>query len=130
MSAIVRILCAMTGIALVAFGFYALFAIGTVTELTALSPVGIAGNNEARAIYAGSFWAMGGLILHAMAAPAERAPVLWAVGVIFAGFVLARFVSIAMDGYDPALAPAIISEAAAAVILIVGGVRSSTTARS
>ena len=118
MNRVLATFAGLTGIGLIAFGFYAIAATTAVTDLTALTPQGVAGLNEARAIYAGSFWAMGALILLALARPRERHPVLLAVGVIFAGFVVARFVSIAMDGYDPVLAPAIASELVAALVLI------------
>lgn len=120
MNSILRLLCALIGVALILFGFYSLFAIDAVTEMTALTPVGVAGINEARAIYAGSFWAMGAVILHSIAAPATRAPALWAIGAIFVGFILARLLSIAMDGFDPALTPAILFETIGAVILCLG----------
>ena len=106
------------GIALIAFGLYALVATIAVTDMTALVPKGTAGLNEARAIYAGSFWAMGGLILYGLCTPGLRQPLLLAVGVIFGGFVVARIVSIAMDGYDPMLGAAIGSEVVATLILI------------
>lgn len=108
----------LIGISLIAFGFYAIYATTTVTAMTGLAPQGVAGLNEARSIYAGSFWAMGGLILYALANARVRQTVLMAVGVIFAGFVAGRIVSIAMDGYDPLLTASIISEVVAAIILI------------
>ncbi len=111
-------LSGLIGIALIAFGFYAVYATTTVTTMTGLAPQGIAGMNEARSIYAGSFWAMGALILYALANVRVRQPVLMTVGVIFAGFVVGRIVSIAMDGYDSMLTASIISEVVAAVILI------------
>ena len=118
----------LIGLALIAFGFYALFAIGSVADMTALVPRGVAGVNEARAVYAGSFWAMGGLILYALACMPVRSPVLFAVGVIFLGFVAARCVSILMDGFDPSLAPAIISEIIVVLILLMTS-RSPAAAR-
>ncbi|HQS69331.1 MAG: DUF4345 family protein [Novosphingobium sp.] len=108
----------LIGISLIAFGFYAIYATTTVTAMTGLAPQGVAGLNEARSIYAGSFWAMGGLILYALANARVRQTVLMAVGVIFAGFVAGRIVSIAMDGYDPLLTASIVSEVVAAIILI------------
>src|SRR3546814_7426557 len=75
--------------------------------MTALMPKGVAGLNEARAIYAGSFWAMGGIILYALFAQKVRRPLLMAIGIIFGGFVVARIISIAMDGYDPMLGASI-----------------------
>lgn len=112
-------LSGLIGVALIAFGFYALLATTAVTTMTALTPQGIAGLNEARAIYAGSFWAMGGLVLYALGSARLRQPLLLAIGVIFIGFVIARIISIAMDGYDPMLAASIGSEIVAAFILIV-----------
>lgn len=112
-------LSGLIGVALIAFGFYALLATTAVTTMTALTPQGIAGLNEARAIYAGSFWAMGGLVLYALGSARLRQPLLLAIGVIFMGFVIARIISIAMDGYDPMLAASIGSEIVAAFILIV-----------
>ncbi|OYX64425.1 MAG: hypothetical protein B7Y89_02095 [Novosphingobium sp. 32-60-15] len=111
-------LSALIGMSLIAFGFYAVYATTTVTAMTGLAPQGVAGMNEARSIYAGSFWAMGGLILYGLANVRIRQPLLLAVGVIFAGFVLGRIVSIAMDGYDPLLTAAIGSEVVAAIILL------------
>lgn len=108
----------LIGISLIAFGFYAIYATTTVTAMTGLAPQGVAGLNEARSIYAGSFWAMGGLILYALANARVRQTMLMAVGVIFAGFVAGRIVSIAMDGYDPLLTASIVSEVVAAIILI------------
>lgn len=118
MTKILYILTGLIGIALIAFGFYALVATTAVTDMTALAPRGTAGLNEARAIYAGSFWAMGGIILYALGRPFVRQPLLLSIGIIFAGFVVARFASIGMDGYDPALAASIGSEIVAALILI------------
>ncbi|KMS58834.1 hypothetical protein V473_09230 [Sphingobium cupriresistens LL01] len=108
----------MIGFALIAFGVYALVATTAITDITALQPRGVAGLNEARAIYAGSFWAMGGLILYGLGTPRFRQPFLLAVGVIFAGFVAARIISIAMDGFAPMLAASIGSEVVAALALI------------
>ena len=118
MNKILGLSSGVIGVALIAFGFYALFATTAVTAMTALAPQGIAGLNEARAIYAGSFWAMGGLVLYALGSGRFRQPLLLAIGVIFIGFVVARVISIAMDGYDPMLAPSIGSEIVAALILI------------
>lgn len=129
MNKLLTILSGLIGVALIAFGFYALFATTAVTDMTALVPKGTAGLNEARAIYVGSFWAMGGLILYALGTPRFRQPLLLSIGVIFGGFVIARFVSIAMDGYDPMLAASIGSEIVAALILMVAG-RASSAAQS
>ena len=118
MNKILAPLSGVIGFALIAFGVYALVATTAITDMTALEPRGVAGLNEARAIYAGSFWAMGGLILYGLATPRVRQPLLLAMGVIFAGFVVARIISIAMDGYNPILAASIGSEALAALILI------------
>lgn len=110
--------CGLIGVALVAFGGYAILATTAVTTMTGLTPLGVGGLNEARAIYAGSFWAMGALILYALANARIRQGVLLAVGVTFAGFVAGRLVSIAMDGYDPMITAPIVSEILAAVILL------------
>lgn len=119
MSKILGALSGVIGFALIAFGIYALVATTAITDMTALDPRGVAGLNEARAIYAGSFWAMGGLILYGLGTPRFRQPLFLAVGVIFAGFVVARIISIAMDGYAPILSASIGSEVVAALILIV-----------
>lgn len=118
MNKLLGLLSGLIAVGLIAFGFYALVATTVVTGMTGLVPDGIAGLNEARAIYAGSFWAMGGLILYALATPGARQSLLMGVGVVFAGFVAGRIASIAMDGYDPKLTGAIVSEVTAAVILI------------
>lgn len=118
MNKILGSLSGVIGFALIAFGVYALVATTAITDMTALQPTGVAGLNEARAIYSGSFWAMGGLILYGLATPRFRQPLLLAVGMIFAGFVAARIISIAMDGYAPILAASIGSEVMAAFILI------------
>lgn len=118
MNKIMGSLSGVIGFALIAFGVYALVATTAITDMTALQPRGVAGLNEARAIYAGSFWAMGGIILYGLATPRFRQPLLLAVGVIFAGFVAARIISIAMDGYAPILAASVGSEVVAALILI------------
>lgn len=118
MNKILGSLSGVIGFALIAFGVYALVATTAITDMTALQPRGVAGLNEARAIYAGSFWAMGGIILYGLATPRFRQPLLFAVGVIFAGFVAARIISLAMDGYAPILAASIGSEVVVALILI------------
>ncbi|WP_216628552.1 DUF4345 family protein [Sphingobium cupriresistens] len=118
MNKILGPLSGVIGFALIAFGVYALVATTAITDITALQPRGVAGLNEARAIYAGSFWAMGGLILYGLGTPRFRQPFLLAVGVIFAGFVAARIISIAMDGFAPMLAASIGSEVVAALALI------------
>ncbi|MGW8204685.1 DUF4345 family protein (plasmid) [Sphingomonas bisphenolicum] len=118
MNKILGPLSGVIGFALIAFGVYALVATTAITDMTALQPRGVAGLNEARAIYAGSFWAMGGLILYGLGTPRFRQPFLLAVGVIFAGFVAARIISIAMDGFAPMLAASIGSEVVAALALI------------
>lgn len=126
MSKLMGGLSGLIGIALIAFGFYAVYATTTVTTMTGLAPQGVAGMNEARSIYAGSFWAMGALILYALANARVRQPVLMAVGVIFGGFVSGRIVSIAMDGYDPLLTASIGSEVVAAIILLAASRHSAT----
>src|SRR3546814_6337619 len=90
MNKVLGVLAGLIGVALIAFGFYAIAATTAVTDMTALMPKGVAGLNEARAIYAGSFWAMGGIILYALFAPQVRRPLLMAIGIIFGGFVVAR----------------------------------------
>lgn len=125
MNKVLNILSGLTGASLIVFGVYALVATSTVTAMTGLAPQGIAGVNEARAIYAGSFWAMGALILYGLANPHFRPPLLMAIGVIFAGFVVARIISIAMDGYDPMLGAAIGSEIVASIILIAASRRTA-----
>ncbi|MDT0509682.1 DUF4345 family protein [Novosphingobium sp. MMS21-SN21R] len=118
MSKLLGGLSGLIGIALIAFGVYAIYATTTVTTMTGLAPQGVAGMNEARSIYAGSFWAMGALILYALTNARARQPVLMAVGVVFAGFVAGRIVSIVIDGYDPLLTASIVSEVVAAIILL------------
>src|SRR3546814_1047870 len=76
MNKVLGVLAGLIGVALIAFGFYAIAATTAVTDMTALMPKGVAGLNEARAIYAGSFWAMGGIILYALFAPQVRRPLL------------------------------------------------------
>src|SRR3546814_1811403 len=88
MNKVLGVLAGLIGVALIAFGFYAIAATTAVTDMTALMPKGVAGLNEARAIYAGSFWAMGGIILYALFAPQVRRPLLMAIGIIFGGFVV------------------------------------------
>lgn len=118
MNKLLDILAGLIGLALIGFGVFSLADTTAVTAMTALEPKGVAGLNEARAIYAGSFWAMGGLILFALASPRYKVPLLLANGVIFVGFLAARLASIMMDGYDPMLTGAIVSEAIAAAILL------------
>lgn len=129
MKAMLYLLSGLIGVALILFGCYALVATSAVTGMTALEPQGVAGLNEARAIYAGSFWAMGALIVYGLRSPRLREPLLLAVGVIFGGFVVARFMSIGMDGYDPALTAALVSEIAATIVLI-SAARGRTAAAS
>src|SRR3546814_5972265 len=97
MNKVLGVLAGLIGVALIAFGFYAIAATTAVTDMTALMPKGVAGLNEARAIYAGSFWAMGGIILYALFAPQVRRPLLMAIGIIFGAFFVARILSIAID---------------------------------
>src|SRR3546814_18011062 len=118
MNKVLGVLAGLIGVALIAFGFYAIAATTAVTDMTALMPKGVAGLNEARAIYAGSFWAMGGIILYALFAPQVRRPLLMAIGLIFGGFVVARIISIALDGYAPMLGASIGSEVVATIILL------------
>jgi hypothetical protein len=118
MNKLLGVLSGLIGIALIAFGFYAAYATTAVTTMTGLAPIGVAGMNEARSIYAGSFWAMGALIVYGLTDARIRQGVLMAVGVIFAGFVMGRIVSIAMDGYDPMLTAPIISELFGAIVLL------------
>lgn len=117
---ITHILVGLIGVALVAFGLYALFAIHEVVTLTGLQPEGMAGLSEARAIYAGLFVALGAILLQGLWSPAVR-PAFWmAGGIIFGGFVVARLLSILMDGYDPQL-NALASEILVTIILLVAG---------
>lgn len=118
MKAMLYLLSGLIGFGLIGFGCYALVATSSVTGMVALEPKGIAGLNEARAVYSGSFWAMGGLILYALRTPSSRPSLLLAVGILFGGFVAARCVSIGIDGYDPTLTPALVSEIIATVILL------------
>lgn len=119
MSRILVLVSGLIGAALIAFGVYGLVATATFMKMTGLVPAGVAGLNEARAIYCGLFWAMGALIFQALVVPRVRQPVLFAMGVLFAGFLAGRIASIAMDGYDPALTPAIVFELVAAIVLLV-----------
>lgn len=112
------LLSGLIGAALIVFGIYAIIATTAITDMTALVPEGATGLNEARAIYAGSFWAMGALILYALWTPRARQALLRAVGIIFIGFVIARFISIAMDGFDPILVGPIVSEIIVALVLL------------
>src|SRR3546814_12576770 len=61
---------------------------------------------------------MGGIILYALFAPQVRRPLLMAIGIIFGGFVVARIISIAMDGYAPMLGASLGSEVVAPIILL------------
>ena len=128
MNKLLSLLSGLIAVGLIAFGFYALVATTVVTGMTGLVPDGIAGLNEARAIYAGSFWAMGGLVLYALATPGSRQPLLMGVGVVFAGFVAGRIASIAMDGYDARLTGAIGAEVVSAIILIAASRASGSAA--
>ncbi len=125
MKMVLRLLSGLIGVALIVFGCYAMVATTIVTDMTALVPKGVAGLNEARAIYAGSFWAMGGLILYGLGSPRFRQPFLLSIGLIFGGFIVARIISIAMDGYDPSLGAAIGAELVATLILIAASRASS-----
>lgn len=124
MNRIADILSGIIGVALIAFGFYAVANTGAIAAMTGLDPVGVLGQNESRAIYGGSFWAMGGLILFALTSARFKAPLLLAIGLLFIGFIAGRLVSITIDGYEPAVAQAIESELVAAAVLITAGMLS------
>src|SRR3546814_12497651 len=103
MNKVLGVLAGLIGVALIAFGFYAIAATIAATDMTALMPKGVAGLNEARAIYAGSFWAVGGIILYALFAPQVRRPLLIEIGILLCGLVVSRINSLALACYAPML---------------------------
>lgn len=111
-------LSAIMGVLLIGVGVYALVALDQFMSMTGFTMNGVLGHNEARAIYVGSMIAMGSLTLYAVQDAAARSGILLSVGVTFVGFVAGRVVSMIMDGYDPAVVPAIAFEIVTAVVLL------------
>jgi len=110
-------LVALLAVALMAFGVYSLAAVDALGPMTGLSPEGALGLSEMRAIY-GSFLIQGLLMFWALARPAVRAPVLMVLGITWAGYIAMRLLSIAMDGFAPAMTPGLASEAVVEVVVI------------
>ena len=111
-------LCWILAALLLAFGAYALLSIEHVMLITGLTITGPTGHSEGRAIYGGAFIAQALLVALALRRPMLRAGILIALGGSYAGFVGARIVSIALDGFDPALIASIVSEVVAAAIML------------
>lgn len=129
MNKLLTFLCGIIGLAMIAFGIYAVFEGAAIGILTALEPRGAAGLSEARAFYSGSFSAMGGLVLYALAKPRVRQPLLMAIGVIWAGYAISRVISFVMDGYFPLFSTSIGSEIVVTIILLAAS-RAPVTASS
>jgi len=110
-------LVALLAVALMGFGLYSVVAVDALGPMTGLSPEGALGFSEMRAIY-GSFLIQGLLMFWALARPPVRAPMLMVLGVTWVGYIAMRLLSIALDGFDPAMTPALASEAVVAVVLI------------
>lgn len=112
------ILCALVGIASLAFAVFSIVSIGQVMPTTGLSINGVKGMSEGRAIYGGMLGAMGGLVLYALVREPWRKPILLSVGVIYAAMVVSRLVSSLLDGFDPGLMQAVATETVIAAILL------------
>jgi hypothetical protein len=110
------------GVMLIGFGIYALVALEQFMSMTGFTMNGVLGHSEARAIYLGSMIAMGALTLYAVqdaaARSGMRSGILLSVGITFLGFVVGRIVSMIMDGYDPAVVPAIAFEFVTTIVLL------------
>lgn len=117
MERIMNALVALLGLALIGFGLYSIFAVQALEPMVGLTAEGVMGNSEMRAIY-GGFLVQGLLLIYALVTPGVRAPVLMVIGLIWAGYILMRLVSIAFDGFAPALTAALASEAVVVVILL------------
>ena len=110
-------LVALLAVALMGFGLYSVVAVDALGPMTGLRPDGALGISEMRAIY-GSFLIQGLLMIWALARPRVRAPVLMVLGLTWAGYIAMRLLSLALDGFDPAMTAALASEAVVAVVLI------------
>lgn len=111
-------LVALLAVALIGFGLYSIVSVDALGAMTGLSAEGAMGLSEMRAIY-GGFVIQGLLLIYALINRSVRTPILMVIGIMWAGYIVMRLVSIALDGFAPAMTPALASEAVVAVILIV-----------
>lgn len=119
MNKVVTGLCGIIGVAMIGFGIFGFFSPHATMQMAGITAPGIQGMSEARAIYGGMFLPMGAIVLCGLFST-HRAPLLLSVGLTFVGVIAARLVSIAIDGYDPALNQAIISEVVLTAIILLG----------
>src|SRR5690606_12311355 len=109
---------ALLALALMGFGIYSIVSVGALGAMTGLTPEGAMGLSEMRAIY-GGFLIQGLLLLYALLNHNVRSTILMVIGITWAGYIAMRLVSIALDGFAPAMTAALGSEAVVAVVLIV-----------
>ncbi len=129
MNKVVTGLCGLIGVAMVGFGIFGFFSPLATLQMAGITAPGIQGLSEARAIYGGMFLPMGGIVLYGLFS-VYRTPLLLSVGLTFVGVIAARLVSAVIDGYDPVLNQAIISEVVLTAIILLGARPASKAARS
>lgn len=117
MEKVMNALVALLAVALMGFGIYSVVSVGELGAMTGLSTEGAMGLSEMRAIY-GAFLIQGLFLIYALMNRSVRATILMVIGITWAGYIAMRVISIALDGFDPAMTAAMGSEAVVAVILI------------
>lgn len=110
-------LIALLAVTLMGFGIYSVVSVAELTAMTGLSAEDAMGLSEMRALY-GGFMVQGLLLIYALINRSVRAPILMVIGIVWPGYIALRLVSIALDGFAPAMKVPLASEAVVAVILI------------
>src|SRR5690554_6152200 len=98
----INALVALLAVALMGFGLYSIVSVDALGAMTGLSAEGAMGMSEIRAIY-GGFLIQGLLLIYALMNRSIRTPILMVIGIIWAGYIVMRLVSVALDGFDPAM---------------------------
>ncbi len=111
-----NVLVYLLGAINLAFGVYALFAPQAAAELSELGIESAKATAEYRTVFGGLIIGLGGAMLLAPTRPDPR-PWMLALALLFAGLVLGRLVSLALDGVTLYTAGLGAVEAACGVVL-------------
>ena len=108
-----QIIVGVFGVAFAALGVRSMFMPKNMGEDRGLSPTGIAGLREIRAVFGGFFLACVTMLVLGLA----TGETLWflAVAILMGAVVIGRLVGIVADGFDKAVLPNLVAE------IVIGG---------
>ncbi|MEM7322681.1 MAG: DUF4345 family protein [Actinomycetota bacterium] len=118
MNTILQIIIGILAVPLTALGVRSMFLPTNMGDAVGLTPDGIPGLSEIRSVLGGLFFASASMIVVGLVT--DETTWFLAVAIVMAAAAIGRLVSIAVDGFIPAVVPPLLIEVVIAAVMVIG----------